>query len=835
MKIRTQLHLGLGVILVLVALLGATAWFQAESLWQTTAGLYNHPLTVRRAIGEIRLNILTMHQAMEDLFLADGDEERQEIITSVDAAEARAAEQLAVLRDRYLGPQSHIAAVQDGLARWKSVRDETIRLLRTGKRAEALARQKSTGADGRETAALLEAVRRMDVFARDRGDKFYQDAQTQERVLAMRLWILLGAILLIAAVISSLLLKTIRSPLEELTAAAERYRKGDLASRSGYVSANEFGTLSAAFNALAGTVETELQRRESAARVAEVMLREEELGAFCRELLKALLDHTGSQVGAVYLLNAAKTGFEHFESIGLAASDRQVEFGLALATRQIQLTRDIPSDARCTVSTIIGELVPREILTIPVLSGEEVAAVVSLASVRSYPEPVIRLVNDLWSVLAARLNGALRLRQLHMFSERLEHQNRELESQKRELSLQAAELGEQNIELEWQQKQLREANRLKSTFLSNMSHELRTPLNSVIALSGVLGRRLAGTIPKEERGYLEVIERNGRLLLALINNILELSRLEAGREEVHPTHFQIGGLIAEVVSLIEPLAQEKNITLSSCVAGDPPPVYSDLTKCRHILQNLVGNAVKFTEQGGVEITAAADQGGIRIAVADTGIGIAAGQLEHIFDEFRQADESTTKRYGGTGLGLSIARKYAALLGGTILVESTPGKGSTFAFWLPQGVARPTPPPAARDGRNRRLLLVEDSEPAVIQLTDILAGQGYRVEVARDGGEALQRIEANLPDAMILDLMMPEVDGFEVLRAIRASPRTAHVPVLILTAKYVTREELSFLKENHIHQLIQKGDINRADLLAAIAGMVPKEIAFDFEQSDDTGD
>jgi CheY-like chemotaxis protein len=257
--------------------------------------------------------------------------------------------------------------------------------------------------------------------------------------------------------------------------------------------------------------------------------------------------------------------------------------------------------------------------------------------------------------------------------------------------------------------------------------------------------------------------------------------------------------------------------------------------CRHILQNLVGNAAKFTEQGGVEITAAADQGGIRIAVADTGIGIAAGQLEHIFDEFRQADESTTKRYGGTGLGLSIARKYAALLGGTILVESTPGKGSTFAFWLPQGVARPTPPPAAPDGRNRRLLLVEDSEPAVIQLTDILAGQGYRVEVARDGGEALQRIEANLPDAMILDLMMPEVDGFEVLRAIRASPRTAHIPVLILTAKYVTREELSFLKENHIHQLIQKGDINRADLLAAIAGMVLKENAFGFERSDDTGD
>jgi signal transduction histidine kinase/CheY-like chemotaxis protein len=442
--------------------------------------------------------------------------------------------------------------------------------------------------------------------------------------------------------------------------------------------------------------------------------------------------------------------------------------------------------------------------------------------VRSYPAPVVRLVTDLWGVMTARINGALGLRQLHVFSERLEHQNRELESQKKELSLQAAELGEQNIELEWQQKQLREANRLKSTFLSNMSHELRTPLNSVIALSGVLGRRLAGTTLKEECGYLEVIERNGRLLLALINDILDLSRIEAGREEVHPTHFLVGELVAEVVALIEPLAQEKNISLVNRVAADLAPIHSDLTRCRQILQNLVGNAVKFTDQGGVEITAEVGQGGIRIAVADTGIGIAADQLQLIFDEFRQVDESTTRRYGGTGLGLSIARKYAALLGGTILVESTLGKGSTFTFRLPRTIDGPIPPPPAPDGRGARLLLVEDSEPAVIQLTEILAGQGYRVEVARDGGEALQRIEANLPDAMILDLMMPEVDGFQVLRAIRASERTAHIPVLILTAKYVTREELSFLKENHIHQLIQKGDINRADLLAAIARMVSKE-------------
>src|ERR1017187_3577835 len=289
--------------------------------------------------------------------------------------------------------------------------------------------------------------------------------------------------------------------------------------------------------------------------------------------------------------------------------------------------------------------------------------------------------------------------------------------------------------------------------------------------------------------------------------------------------------------MIEPLAREKNVELLNRVGGDLPPIRSDLSKCRHILQNLVGNAVKFTAEGSVEIAAAAAHGGIQIAVTDTGIGIAAGQLQYIFDEFRQADESTTRNHGGTGLGLAIARKYATLLRGTIEVESTLGKGSTFTLTLPLTIDPPIPaeqaagkaddstpgpsnqPPSIPDGHGKCILLVEDSEPAVIQLTDVLAGHGYRVQVARNGGEALKHIEGALPDAMILDLMMPEVDGFQVLGAIRGAERTAHIPVLILTAKYVTLEELKFLKGNHIHQLIQKGDINRTDLLAAIGEMV----------------
>ena len=477
---------------------------------------------------------------------------------------------------------------------------------------------------------------------------------------------------------------------------------------------------------------------------------------------------------------------------------------------------------------------PREILTIPILSDHTVSAVISLASVHAYDASAIRLVNDIWSVLTARMNGVLAFHKVMRMAAQMEQQNRELETQKRELTLQTSEMANQNAELEMQKQQLDTANQLKSTFLSNMSHELRTPLNSVIALSGVLSRRLAKTIPEDERGYLEVIERNGKNLLALINDILDLSRIEAGREEISVSHFSIRELTDMVVAMLEPQAVEKKIALHNNVPSDLPLIASDPDKCRHILQNLIGNAVKFTEQGQVTVTARRTNNEFYIDVIDTGIGIKAEHLPHIFDEFRQADGSTSRKYGGTGLGLAIAKKFAWLLGGGITVESTPGKGSAFTLRLPLVLASANPMQApeirpsgnrasgtapAPSGQGKTILMVEDNEPAIIQLSDILQAQGYRLQVARNGKEALIQIAQTLPDAMILDLMMPEVDGFQVLKTIRGMEQAAQLPVLILTAKHITKAELSFLTGNHIHQLIQKGDINKTGLLDAVAQMV----------------
>ncbi len=426
----------------------------------------------------------------------------------------------------------------------------------------------------------------------------------------------------------------------------------------------------------------------------------------------------------------------------------------------------------------------------------------------------------------------LLFQQIQDQAKHLEFQNLELETQKKELSAQTHELTEMNAELDMQRRELEQASQLKSIFLANMSHELRTPLNSVIALSGVLSRRLVNKVPDEEYSYLDVIERNGKHLLELINDILDLSRIESGREEVMLSSCAAPEIIDPIMSMLTPLANEKGIALINRTDPHMPRFYSDPEKVRHIVQNLAANAIKFTDHGTVEISSGQKDNMLFIAVRDTGIGIPEEALERIFEAFRQADDRASRRHDGTGLGLTIARKYARMLEGDITVESTLNIGSTFTLWLPFTVSpkneapehHPYPQHRATDAavravsQGRKLLLVEDSEAIVIQMCDILREQGYDIRTAKNGIQALARIEEELPDAVILDLMMPEMDGFEMLKAIRDTEKTLTLPVLILTARHVTKSELSFLKHNHISQFIRKGDIHREELLNAVAAM-----------------
>jgi len=368
-----------------------------------------------------------------------------------------------------------------------------------------------------------------------------------------------------------------------------------------------------------------------------------------------------------------------------------------------------------------------------------------------------------------------------------------------------------------------------------MSHELRTPLNSVIALSGILNRRLEKLIPDEEYSYIEIIERNGKNLLLLINDILDISRIESGYVEVDLTFFNLSDLIDEVVKSIEPIAHQKGIQLVNLNRINELFVTSDQSKCRHILQNVIGNAVKFTEKGKVEISLKVNDKYINIHIIDEGIGISEENLIHIFDEFRQADASTSRKFGGSGLGLAIAKKYTNMLGGEISVTSKLNIGSNFDITLPIKIDILTE--KENEYKNKKyinvvkqnnisngifkgnILIIEDSESAVIQLKDLLQEINHNVTIARNAYEAFEQIDKQIPDAIILDIMMPEIDGFEVLKEIRNAEKTAHVPVLVLTAKHISKDDLKYLKRNNVHQLIQKGDVNRVELQNAVQSML----------------
>lgn len=844
LKIGTQLKLGFGIIVILILVLSGIAIKMNNQLAQQTTNLEKHPFTVTKALGKLDFDIMAMRLEFRNLVLATDDIGRQTALANSDLYEADAKKQFEILYDRYLGPRSDIGKAEAEFLKWVSVRKSNRE---TKSISEALSRLEITGDIGKEREQMLSSIRKIEQFAANKSAEFVSNAQALKYALNLQMGILVLGILLLSMFIVYLLNRLIRRPVQELTMVAQSFKEGEMSLRSQYASGNEYGLLSSTFNDLADTIETEMTLNNQAAKLSGVMLSTDDAHQFCHKLLSSLLEISGSNMAAVYLLNEEKTEFKAFECIGMdsvgcvpfSATHFEGEFGLALSTRKLQLIKNIPEDSRFTFSTVGGKFAPKEIITIPIVSGNETIAVISLATIKSFSYSTLRLLNTILSTLSARLDGILAYRKVIAFSQKLEEQNTELVMQKRELSSQTTMLTEQNVELEMQKKQLDEANRMKTSFLSNMSHELRTPLNSVIALSGVLNRQLEGKVPEQEYRYLEVIERNGKQLLSLINDILDLSRIEAGREEIEVGKFKIDSLVHEIVEMIRPQASQKNISLYSTIGDSVPQITSDFEKCRHILQNLVANAVKFTEEGEVNIKVEEKDGMLNVAVIDTGIGISKDHLPHIFDEFRQADGSSSRKYGGTGLGLAIARKYAELLGGSIEAKSVRDEGSTFILILPFQIADQSNAEAisgfephdftwkadqnllAFDPAHKTILLVEDTEPIAIQMSDMLSSEGYNILLAGNGADALAQIGVQVPDAMILDLMMPDVDGFEVLRRIRENQLTERMPVIILTAKYVTKEELVFLKHNNIHQLIRKGDISKDQLLEAVSRMLFK--------------
>jgi signal transduction histidine kinase/HAMP domain-containing protein len=688
--IGTQLKFAFAVILLFVIAIGIVSHLQTEEMVDQLRIIYKHPVEVSKAVANVESGIIKIHRNMKDLFIAENEAEISQNLNEIVKLKKDVDDNIDILSSLYLGPKEDIDQLGKNFAVWNSMREETIRMFRAGQIKEAASRTTKSGTAGEQVEILMKDVDKISRFAEQKMDELYSSAETSFTLLNIQLAFFMAAILVLTIVLMTLILRNIRNPLTLLTETTRKFRNGDMSARSLYESKNEFGVLSSALNDLAETIHKEMVFRENAAAISAAMMAEIESQNFRFRVLSPLMELTGSQIGAIYLINDEKKEYYPVETIGLevsncksfSATEMDGEFGRVLVTREICLINDIPEDTTFNFAATSGTFRPAEIMTVPLIIGNEISAVISFANIRKFSPEAIRLIHGLQNPLSTGMSAMLANRRIQKLTEELEYRNMELEAQKNELESQATELHSQNTELEMQKTRLDEANRLKTNFLSNMSHELRTPLNSVIALSGVLNRRLAGKIPEDEYSYLGVIERNGKNLLDLINDILDISRIEAGKEEIEITRFNMCDIGNDVVSLIKPQADEKGIKLLKTVDECNIQIESDERKCRHILQNLIGNAVKFTEEGTVEIIVNKDAVNIEIKIKDTGIGISEKNLPYIFDEFRQADGSTSRRFGGTGLGLAIAKKYAEMLGGSISVKSELGRGSDFTLILP---------------------------------------------------------------------------------------------------------------------------------------------------------
>ncbi len=425
----------------------------------------------------------------------------------------------------------------------------------------------------------------------------------------------------------------------------------------------------------------------------------------------------------------------------------------------------------------------------------------------------------------AEITAELNQRERQDPATEVQRQNKELLGTLEELQRRQEELTRLNQELEDTNRgvvalyselddkadRLRQADEMKSRFLSYMSHEFRTPLNSILALTRLLLDRSDGELTEEQEKQVSFIARSAGELTELVNDLLDLAKIEAGKVDVHASEFAVSTLFSALRGLLKPLLVTDQVNLIFEQPKGLPFLYTDEGKIAQILRNFLSNAIKFTEQGQVRLSAELTPDGQSVVfmVTDTGIGIAPEDQERIFHEFGQVQNHMQKRVKGTGLGLSLSRKLAELLGGSVAVKSQLGVGSTFSAIIPVVYTLGRTPKVVR-----KTLIIDDEAASRYVLKRLLSEQYSEVLEASDGALGLALAREEQPQVIFLDLMMPAVSGTEVLALLKGDPLTAHIPVFIVTSKALDKRERNHLAKNAV-AILSKAELSQKSLLAVL--------------------
>lgn len=606
------------------------------------------------------------------------------------------------------------------------------------------------------------------------------------------------------------------------------------------------------------------------------MLGEQSLQNLTKAILEYLIVYSDSSLGAFYLLDQNLLHLK--SSYALLAPEREIILGQGLSgqcaiDRKMVRLKNIDKNS-INLKYAGGEIKPADVVAFPVCYEGQTLGVIELASTTIYADKSIQFLERVLPNIGIVLNSAKKNEALQLLLERTQSQAKELENRQRELENMNAELEaytqklqQSDEELRVQQEELEQSNQVleersqmleernlmivernqeilqkaeeleistqyKTEFMANMSHELRTPLNSILLLSRYLSENDEANLTEEQVESASVILSSGRGLLNLIDEILDLSKIEAGKMDAEYEQITIGEIMSELKSLFSPVAKEKKLDLNiSTVLQLSETIETDKAKLEQILKNLLSNALKFTANGEVSLKIEPDDNKnyICFVVADSGIGISPEDQGLVFEPFKQADGSTRRNFGGTGLGLSISRKLAELLQGEIKLESEPGKGSTFILSVPiknPGVLgfeemadqplinQKTPvkealpvsnirtkhltdliPAEIKDDRNaltagdKLILIIEDDTVFAAALLKFTHEKGYKGIVAVRGDMGLEMVQQYNPHAILLDIQLPVKDGWEVMEELKSNPATRHIPVHIMSSLEVKKESL----------------------------------------------
>jgi signal transduction histidine kinase/DNA-binding response OmpR family regulator/CHASE3 domain sensor protein len=573
------------------------------------------------------------------------------------------------------------------------------------------------------------------------------------------------------------------------------------------------------------------------------------LGELTEQILSFLIGYLDAGVGIFYVFDEKENHLHRAASYALAPLKRQSDHialgegiaGQAALERKMKILHDVPPDY-LSISSALGAAEPAYIVALPLVYNGVLTGLVEIGSFTSFSDDDVNFLTQIMETLAIAVSVNRSRQQVNELLEQTQSQTEELRVQQEELQQTNEELEERAQMLEQQREQIRSKNRdveeasrelqrkadelqrvstYKSEFLANMSHELRTPLNSLMILSSLLKDNREGNLTDKQVEFAATINGAGRDLLTLINDILDLSKIESGHLEFHYEALQLAEICQQIVSVFNPIAADKGISFSVTPEESVPVSFSgDTQRIQQILKNLISNACKFTPQGSVSLRVYTPEGTespiheptVAFAVSDTGIGIPADKQSLIFNAFLQADGSTSRTYGGTGLGLSISRQLARTMGGEIALTSEPGKGSTFTLYLPISKdastpispiipispIQPNPPPPPKtknheplpmpiaDDREqlpeggKSILIIEDDLTFAAILVKMVRDRGFSALVAADGESGIGMSERYRPSAVMLDVMLPHIDGWGVMRSLKDNPLTRHIPVHFIT-------------------------------------------------------